>query len=1086
MALNVLAPINVSAEYMTKKFYKYDSYIIEYQIIKSWKNNQNINITVTNTGSEAIVGWALEYNAGGEINGLWNAVVYNCVDNKYIIKNSGYNYAIEPNDSVTFGYTLTCKDFNIPHEIKICSQWVQKETGYKVELIKTNEWETGFQGEISISNLTNKSIEAWTLMFDSNFIIEEIWGARLISYKGNTYEVANPHWATPIQPYSTVNLGIRGCKDEHIQPAIENFILNEVIIDGHNETDLPNISDDSYNGIYCKEIINESEIVYNTDGLPYVKNQILVMVDDSVSFQQMSDIAYDMNAEIVGYIDIVNKYQIEFKSDVNLEYLQNIIDELYDKLPIEYVSLNYFFNTQVSLLPNDPLLNLDYGLQYNNWNLYAINAFRAWDYYCDMTSVNIGIIDLMFDEQHIDLKFEEIWKNPIKNNNVPNISVEKQNHGTQVAGIMASNFNNGKEIAGICPKNKLFGCCVGNGFAQMDEEVAINKLVKKDVKVINISLTTLDKLYVSSIRNGRIKQELKNEIEKSTQSLNATLKKLLKKDYDFTIVVAAGNYNIDARYGNNLNNIDDIDVNNHIIVVNAIGNMSNSNYEIWYQTDDLASNWGDKVDIAAPGVNICTIIPSFATNQNEIERYVSGTSAAAPHVSGIAGMMYSVNPDITGTEVKAIIKGTSKLRTVSDNHGFEYGIADAKLAVSTAYYYDKSEKIVFGKLEDSNDLSKIYADTDLIISYIQDGIDKSQKIRSDENGEFEFVIPKNINELELKMKADGYEIIETKRLGVFWGSSSVINVKLTPIEITVKGKVEEYNRTTKVTKPVANHTVVIYSEEQPDSVIAKGITNADGEYEIKFNKQGDFVVLFSEKKQNKFYAYNGKYIFDALFETEDVEDKDDESNIKNDNWVKGDITDNEIDDTSNEIDDINIEFGGNDDTSYTGDYSGNLFSGIWLRTYDGINNYYVHIYTTDNKGEYTSDFGAPGWGICTTLYHYWTHELKMATYKYDGTLIQDQTIDYFYKKIHVYLPYGYRPSDLTDYYPLMQTDAITSAVIGNDSITYNIHTDGYYKRTVNFIGSLGIIKEDWTEDTTKNIAFYNNSKCTGASSQKPF
>lgn len=1074
MVLNVLVPINVNAEDMTRKFYKYDSYIIEYQIIESWANNQNINITVTNTGSEAIVGWALEYNAGGEISGLWNAAVYNCIDNKYIIKNSGYNYEIEPDDSVTFGYTLMGEDFNIPQEIKICSQRVEKENGYKVELIKTNEWETGFQGEINISNLTNKPIEAWTLMFDGNFIIEDLWDARLISYKGNTYEIANPHWATPIPPYSTVTIGFRGCKDEYIQPAIENFVLTEVIINGNNETDLPNTSDDSDNGIYCKKVTSENEIVYNTDGLSYVKNQILVMVDDSVSFQQMSDIAYDMNAEIVGYIDIVNKYQIEFKSDVNLEYLQNIMDKLYNKLPIEHISLNYFFNTQVSLLPNDPMLNLDYGSEYNNWNLYAINVFRAWDYYYDMASVNIGIIDLMFDEQHIDLKFEEIWKNPIKNNNIPNISVEKQNHGTQIAGIMASGFNNGKEIAGICPKNKLYGCCIGNGFAQMDEEAAINKLVKKDVKVINISLTTLDKLYASSIRNGRIKQELKDEIEKSTQSLNATLKKLLKKDYDFTIVVAAGNYNIDARYGNNLNNIDDIDVKNHIIVVSAIGKMPNSNYKIWYQTDELASNWGDKVDVAAPGVNIYTIIPSFADNQNETERYATGTSAAAPHVSGIAGMMYSVNPNITGTEVKAIIKGTSKLRTVSDTHGFEYGIADAKLAVSTAYYYneDNANKIIFGKLEDPDDTSKIFDNIEIAVSYKHLGKIQNQYIYSDDNGEFEIVIPKDVETLSLNYKIKGYAVTNVDCLAEFLHSTTVVNLKLTPIEITVKGKVEEYNQTTKVTKPLANHTVVIYSEEQPDSVIAKGSTNSDGEYEIKFYEQGDFTVWFSDEKQSKFYAYNGEYIFDVRFETEDNEDKDtNDSNINDNNdWEKND-------DSGSEISDINIDFDGTDNTSYTGDYSGNLSDGIWLTTSNGKDNYYVRIYTTSDSGEFKSTFGAPGWGLYTSTFHHWSHELKMSTYRSDGKLINDTRLDYFYDKVYIGL-YGSTP--------LMKIDSINSVTINSTGIDYNMYTDGYYKEVTNFIGSLGVREEKWEKNVTKSRRFYNNSKCIGASSQKPF
>lgn len=70
--------------------------------------------------------------------------------------------------------------------------------------------------------------------------------------------------------------------------------------------------------------------------------------------------------------------------------------------------------------------------------------------------------------------------------------------------------------------------------------------------------------------------------------------------------------------------------------------------------------------------------------------------------------------------------------------------------------------------------------------------------------------------------------------------------------------------------------------------------------------------------------------------------------------------------------------------------------------------------------------------------------------------------------------------------PLMQIDAITSATISSTGITYNMHTDGYYKAFSNFIGSTGVREENWEEDVPKTVTFYNNSKCTGASSQKPF
>ena len=189
-------------------------------------------------------------------------------------------------------------------------------------------------------------------------------------------------------------------------------------------------------------------------------------------------------------------------------------------------------------------------------------------------------------------------------------------------------------------------------------------------------------------------------------------------------------------------------------------------------------------------------------------------------------------------------------------------------------------------------------------------------------------------------------------------------VILTPIEITVKGKVEEYNRTTKVTKPVANHTVVIYSEDQPDSVIAKGVTNANGEYEIKFNKQGDFIVWFSDKKQSKFYAYNGEYIFDARFETGDDEDEEGDN-------------DKDKDDDENEKSDIIVVdiYGGTgidpEDIDYSGGATiieGNLASGIKVIRKNGG---YLYIYVDqDYYDEYVNPYS-----------HIWAYTYGALMYK---------------------------------------------------------------------------------------------------------
>lgn len=57
------------------------------------------------------------------------------------------------------------------------------------------------------------------------------------------------------------------------------------------------------------------------------------------------------------------------------------------------------------------------------------------------------------------------------------------------------------------------------------------------------------------------------------------------------------------------------------------------------------SNYGNSLDVVAPGTHILSTLPNNRTGYN------SGTSMACPHVAGIAALVLSVNPNLTGKEV---------------------------------------------------------------------------------------------------------------------------------------------------------------------------------------------------------------------------------------------------------------------------------------------------------------------------------------------------------------------------------------------------------------------------------------------------
>lgn len=108
----------------------------------------------------------------------------------------------------------------------------------------------------------------------------------------------------------------------------------------------------------------------------------------------------------------------------------------------------------------------------------------------------------------------------------------------------------------------------------------------------------------------------------------------------------------------------------HVMAVGATDN-----------TDHLAgfSNYGDALDVVAPGVNI------FSTLWNNSYTYLSGTSMATPHVAGVAALVLSLHPEYTNVQVEIALKaGCVDLGTPGWDPYYGYGRVDALAALKGA------------------------------------------------------------------------------------------------------------------------------------------------------------------------------------------------------------------------------------------------------------------------------------------------------------------------------------------------------------------------------------------------------------------
>lgn len=239
MSLSLFTTIPASAE-IGKKTYQYDGYSVDYNVTNEWDGAQTVELTVSNTGTDSILNWALKYDAEGEISNLWNADLYEQNGDEYVIKNVGWNFEIAPSQSITYGYTLSGNNLGLPDNFEICSKRVDKSEGYDIQYNITKSWDVGVEGNIVITNTSAAPIEAWTLSFDSNFMIDNLWNGRVLENNGTSYTVAAEMWTNPVQPNGSITIGFVGSKTVDVEAVLSNFRLTEVVIDDNNNVpDIP-------------------------------------------------------------------------------------------------------------------------------------------------------------------------------------------------------------------------------------------------------------------------------------------------------------------------------------------------------------------------------------------------------------------------------------------------------------------------------------------------------------------------------------------------------------------------------------------------------------------------------------------------------------------------------------------------------------------------------------------------------------------------------------------------------------------------------------------------------------------------------
>ncbi|MDR0438262.1 MAG: S8 family serine peptidase [Bacteroidales bacterium] len=325
--------------------------------------------------------------------------------------------------------------------------------------------------------------------------------------------------------------------------------------------------------------------------------------------------------------------------------------------------------------PNDPR----YGSQWHLRATNAINAPQAWGITTGSKNVVVGIMDSGLDYDHEDLR-DNLWINPNPNQTIGSTTYVNDihgwnfsentatpppsgTHGTHVAGIVGARGNNGTGVSGVCWNVSLAMLAI-----QASSSNAVRALEYANFHGIKIAQNSWG----------------------SYGSPNLALYEAIR-NYNGLFVISAGNS------AGNLDAVDNSGMHypaGYWLDLHGFGPGLTNMITVTSSTssDGGAGNYGaTRVHIAAPGNSILSTHPMNASPPGYTT--MSGTSMAAPVISGVVALMTAARadltdlPDLSPQQIIKVLMETVRKLPAFTNRCIAGGIVDAHAAVVAALTY---------------------------------------------------------------------------------------------------------------------------------------------------------------------------------------------------------------------------------------------------------------------------------------------------------------------------------------------------------------------------------------------------------------
>lgn len=398
-------------------------------------------------------------------------------------------------------------------------------------------------------------------------------------------------------------------------------------------------------------------VLYYKEKRVYLDNTLVIEARANENSKWINEyLSQKYSAIVVKEIPFPDKKFLLLEAPLSVDVF-DILNDSDLKNRITYIEPNYLNQKRSLSAPvNDPLYS-------EQWYLPRIQASQAWE----ITQGHQNVVVAIIEPSGIDVDQADFAQGRCvesfdfeQNDFNPSIDHDDQlddvQHGNAVAGVLAAYTNNNKGIAGVS-----YNCRVMPIKAGMETNSAI------DIEICNYIIEKSHNYDVVAV-NCSFAFQYFGPIPNALVSAYESMRTQSRNGKGVVIVAAYGN--------DNTRNPDVYPAKfNGVVVVGS----SNGNDQRWIKESSLGSNYGDALDVVAPGTNIMSIdykpsscqgsSSNYCMSFNEYKLY-TGTSVSAPIVSGVIALMGAANRNLTGDQLaKLLLENCDK---VTDGGWYEY------------------------------------------------------------------------------------------------------------------------------------------------------------------------------------------------------------------------------------------------------------------------------------------------------------------------------------------------------------------------------------------------------------------------------